>query len=108
MTSFVPMTIFIPTSRMGYHLVDQYSLLHFAVGIIAYFWSISLGMIVVLHIVFEYVENTPWGMNVINTYFKRWWPGGKTHADNLLNQTSDVLFAGLGWIISYYIDRLYS
>ena len=48
------------------------------------------------------------GMNVINTYFKKWWPGGKPHADNLLNQTSDVLFTGIGWALSYHLDYVSS
>ena len=46
-------------------------------------------------------------MEFINTYFKRWWPGGKTHADNIINRTSDVIFGAIGWITSYYLDQLY-
>lgn len=92
---------------MGYEIVDQYSLCHFATGIIAYFWSMPLIIWILLHILFEYVENTPTGMEIINTYFKRFWPGGKTHADNMINRTSDVLFGVIGWIIAYYIDKLY-
>lgn len=93
---------------MGLQLFDQYSLLHFAVGVIAYFWSISLLLLLLIHIVFEYVENTQWGMKIINTYFKNWWPGGKTHPDNLLNQSSDTLFSGFGWLVANYLDKVYS
>ena len=88
-------------------LFDQYSILHFAVGIIAYFWSVSFLTIMVLHILFEWIENTQMGMNLINTYFIRWWPGGKTHPDNLLNRTSDIIFTGVGWLVSYQLDKLY-
>jgi len=92
---------------MGLRLFDQYSILHFAVGIIAYFWSISLFMTIVLHILFEFIENTPIGMNLINTYFIGWWPGGKTYPDNLLNRVSDVVFTGLGWLLAQSINKYY-
>lgn len=93
---------------MGLRFFDQYSLLHFAVGIVAYFWSISLFIVIVLHILFEFIENTPIGMNLINTYFIGWWPGGKTHPDNLLNSTSDVLFTVIGWLLAYKLNIIYS
>jgi hypothetical protein len=92
---------------MGLRFFDQYSILHFATGIVAYFWSISLFITIVVHILFEFIENTPIGMNFINTYFIGWWPGGKTHADNLLNKTSDTIFTALGWIVSYKLDLMY-
>ena len=41
---------------MGYQLFDKYTYLHFAMGIVAYFWNI-------LHTIFEIVENTQMGMN---------------------------------------------
>jgi len=93
---------------MGLRILDQYSLLHLAVGIIAYFWSIPLFILIIIHILFEFIENTPIGMNFINSYLIRWWPGGKSHPDNLLNKSSDVIFSGIGWIISKYIDDYYS
>jgi hypothetical protein len=92
---------------MGLRAFDQYSLLHFAVGVVAYFWSISLFITIAVHILFEFIENTPVGMDLINTYFLQWWPGGKTHPDNLLNRTSDVAFTGLGWVLSYQLDKIY-
>ena len=92
---------------MGLTAFDQYSILHFAVGVISYFWSISLFILVLFHILFEFIENTQIGMNIINTYFLEWWPGGKTHPDNLLNRLSDTFFAGLGWIVSHKLDKIY-
>jgi hypothetical protein len=92
---------------MGLRAFDQYSILHFATGVLAYFWSISLFTTIMIHILFEFVENTSVGMNLINTYFTGWWPGGKTHPDNLLNRTSDTIFTGLGWIASYQLDKAY-
>lgn len=42
---------------MGLRIFDQYSILHFAVGVIAYFWSIPFITIIIIHILFEYVED---------------------------------------------------
>lgn len=92
---------------MGRRWFDQYSLLHLAVGIIAYFWSISLFMIIIIHILFEFIENTHFGMNLINTYFQHWWPGGKLYPDNLLNSITDTIFTGFGWLIAYNLDTIY-
>ena len=93
---------------MGVKLLDQYSLLHFSMGVVAYFWSISFFLLIVIHIIFEYIENTPWGMNIINTYFIRWWPGGKPYPDNLLNQTSDIVCSAIGWAVAYYVDTYHN
>ena len=93
--------------EMGTKVMDQYSLLHFSMGVVAYFWSMPLLILIVLHIVFEYVENTKWGMNIINTYFITWWPGGKPYPDNLINQTSDIVCSVIGWLVAYYLDDFY-
>ena len=92
---------------MGNTLFDQYSLLHFSVGVVAYFWSVSFSMIMIIHILFEVIENTSFGMNLINTYFKRWWPGGKPYPDSLVNSISDTIFTGFGWLVSYQLDKMY-
>ena len=92
---------------MGRTWFDQYSLLHLAVGIVAYFWSISLFMTIIIHILFEIIENTQFGMNLINTYFKYWWPGGKSYPDSLLNNTTDTIFTGIGWLLAYKLDMIY-
>jgi len=89
---------------MGKNIIDQYSLLHFASGIIAYFWGISLKWWTILHLSFEFLENTQIGMNFINIYFKDIWPGGKPYADNLMNSMSDNFFGIIGWLIAYYVD----
>ena len=53
---------------MGLNFADQYSLLHFAVGVVLYFWNIPLSLAIILHTIFEIVENTKMGMKFINTY----------------------------------------
>jgi len=91
---------------MGVKIFDQYSILHFAVGILAYFWSVSFFTLIIIHILFEIIENTQVGMYFINTYITIW-PGGKSHPDSLLNSISDTIFTGMGWMISYKLDRMY-
>lgn len=93
---------------MGKGWVDQFSLLHFSVGVIAYFWSMPLLTLLLLHIIFEYLENTKTGMNFINTYFVRWWPGGKEFPDSIINRISDTLFSVLGWYCSYMLNIYYT
>ena len=88
---------------MGLYAIDQFSLLHFAAGIIAYFWGISAVWTFVLHIVFEWAENTRVGMKFINEYFP-FWPGGKPYPDSFLNQFTDTLFTMIGWYVSQLAD----
>jgi membrane glycosyltransferase len=91
---------------MGYYWIDQYSLLHFAVGVLAYFWGVSFYITMMLHILFELFENTTDGMWFINNLIP-FWPGGKNHADSLVNNISDIIFTGIGWIISHRLDKYY-
>ena len=82
---------------MGLQLFDQYTYLHFAVGIIAYFWNISLVDWFVLHSIFEFVENTQMGINIINKYIV-FWPRGKPKPDSIMNRLGDTSGAILGWV----------
>jgi hypothetical protein len=91
---------------MGTYFFDQYSLLHLASGIVAYFWGITLVQWIFIHFLFEYVENTEWGINFINTHLKNVWPGGKDGQDSLLNSFGDNFFGILGWLIAYHIDNM--
>lgn len=90
---------------MGQNFVDRFSLLHFAAGVIAYFFGIPLGIWVLIHIIFEIVENTPFGIHFINTYLNSIWPGGKDAADSFLNSLGDVFFSTIGWISGYLVSH---
>jgi hypothetical protein len=85
---------------MGVYFTDQYSLLHAAVGMVSRYWNIPLFWLLVLHTVFEALENTAGGMWFINTYIP-WWPGGKPHPDSILNRVGDTVYALLGWIVAH-------
>jgi hypothetical protein len=90
---------------MGSQFFDQYTYLHFAVGIIVYFWNISLVYWIILHTIFEILENTQMGIHIINKYFV-FWPGGKPKPDSIMNMSGDTLGAIFGWVSAYYLDRL--
>ena len=84
--------------------MDQYSLLHFATGVLAYFWGMPLWTYALLHIVFELTENTTQGIHFINEYIPIW-PGGKPAPDSPLNQIGDIVFGVFGWASSILLDK---
>ena len=63
-----------------------------------------------IHIAFELIENTAWGVRAINRYIidPGWfmWPGGKYVPDTAMNQIGDNLgFAG-GWGLAWWLDSV--
>jgi len=90
---------------MGIRLFDQYTYLHFAVGIIVYFWNISLLNWFILHTIFEISENTQMGINLINNYIV-FWPGGKPKPDSIINIIGDTYGAIIGWLSAYCLDKI--
>ncbi len=87
---------------MGIKKADQFSLLHFATGVIAYNWGLSFTAWFVLHFLFELIENTHTGMNLINKVTM--WPGGKGSGDSMVNIVGDQVFASVGWMVAYMVD----
>ncbi len=85
---------------MGIYFTDRYSLLHFAIGIVAYYWNVSFALWFTIHFAFEYFENTLLGMQIIRKI--KLWPGGKERADNMLNRMGDQFYGAFGWIFAYY------
>lgn len=85
---------------MGKSILDKYSILHFSVGMIWRYIGFDLLSLVIIHTIFEIVENSKPGMNFINKYFKLW-PGGKPHADSKINSISDIIISLLGWMIAH-------
>jgi hypothetical protein len=95
---------------MGKQLLDQFSLLHAAVGILAYFWKVPLWLGFLVHATFEWAENTEWGVRFINRYIIEpgWvmWPGGKYAADAFVNQMGDNATFAAGWMAAWWLNRL--
>lgn len=95
---------------MGFRPLDQYSLLHWAVGIVAYFWNVGFWPAVLLHLAFELAENSGPGVRFLQYMtdkqraYRLPWPGGKNESDSLLNQAGDnLVFAG-GWLLAAWLD----
>lgn len=89
---------------MGMLFFDQYSLLHFSSGVVAYFWGIDFNTWMILHFLFEILENTKKGMKAIRKISI--WPGGKSFADSCINSFGDQIFAMMGWYVSYKLDKV--
>jgi hypothetical protein len=92
---------------MGSELIDYYSLLHVASGIIAFYFGIPLWLWALLHALFEIFENQPESIYFIDNYLI-FWPGGKKVPDHPINSLGDELFAILGWIIAYFTTKLFN
>lgn len=92
---------------MGRKKFDQYSLLHFSTGSIAYFFGIPIYWWIILHTLFEIIENSPRGVKFIDTKLK-FWPGGKKSSDNLINSVSDLVFTIIGYLVAKKLDLIYS
>jgi len=90
---------------MGNQFFDKFSYLHFAVGVVVYYFNISILQWYIIHTIFEFFENTRIGVNFINNYLS-FWPGGKPKSDQFINIFGDTVFAMLGWISAYYFTKL--
>lgn len=89
---------------MGVNFTDKFSLLHLGVGIVVYYWNMSFLTWFVLHALYEYLENTEYGMKLINRFV--FWPGGKDHADSYINRAGDHFYALVGWILAYIVCNM--
>jgi hypothetical protein len=87
---------------MGKYFTDNFSILHFATGIIFYYFGISFTNSFIIHLLFEAIENQNFAMEIISK--TGWWPGGKDEADTVLNSLGDQFYFSLGWIISSKLD----
>lgn len=87
---------------MGDKLLDKYSLLHFAVGVIFRFLNISLKTSFWIHVFFELIENSREGVKFIDEKLT-FWPGGKQKSDTHLNSFGDTIFFVLGWLVADYL-----
>jgi hypothetical protein len=89
---------------MGNKLFDKFTYLHFASGITTYYWNISFTWMLILHTIFEILENTSTGIHIIDNYIT-FWPGGKVRADSLINSIGDTIGVIIGWVSAYYISN---
>ena len=91
---------------MGLNFLDQYTYLHFASGIIAYFWGLRLKTLIILHVIFEIIENTQIAITLINKYIYIFSPMTKEYPDSYINRLGDTIGAIIGWLSAYYLDKI--
>lgn len=92
---------------MGVYFTDQFSLLHFSTGIIAFFWRLSFVNWFIIHLLYEAITNTQLGIYFINKY--TFWPGGKLDYDTPTNIMGDQVWGLTGWLFAYlYIMYFYA
>ena len=90
---------------MGKKLFDQYTYLHFAVGIVSFYWDVSLKNLIIIHTFFEILENTEIGMKIINQI--KYWPGGKQYSDSLINMVGDTIGVIIGWYTASLVNNYF-
>lgn len=86
---------------MGVLFTDKFSLLHFASGIIAYYWNLSFFHWFMLHLIYEMIQNSKYGILFINNVVTLW-PGGKLGYDSYTNMTGDQFYGMLGWTFTHF------
>lgn len=93
---------------MGFRYFDQYSLLHFSVAVVLYFWGFRFDVAFILHTLFEFFENTKIGVKLINKFsnssFILKYPGGKPEPDSIQNIIGDTISFVLGYFVIYNLD----
>jgi len=91
---------------MGTKFFDNYSLLHFAIGIIFNFFKIKFWNAFWIHAFFELFENTQKIMKWTNS--SGWWPGGKPSKDHFINCVGDQISFMLGWYVAKLVNEMKS
>ena len=91
---------------MGEYIFDQYTLIHFSVGIIMYFLGINLHTWIIIHILFEIFENSPYGLYFFNKYLNIKGSSNDMYKkDHIINSIGDIIGAKLGWLCASYIHK---
>lgn len=86
---------------------DQYSLMHFAAGIIFYYIGITLEQWFWISVIFEIIENSKLTIASLNKYLFSWSSHDfKENPDTFINSFGDILFAVIGWLVAYSADKL--
>lgn len=88
---------------MGTNIFDKYSIFHATVGMLMSLLGLEWYIVLILHTIFEIVENTHTAGKIIRKYLW-WWPGGKVKPDSVLNTIGDTISVMLGWLVGYLLS----
>ena len=92
---------------METRFIDQYAILHFSAGVIAYFLKIDISLWFILHAIFELIQGTRTPVPFINKNILSW-PSGVYTPETMINRLGDQLMATLGWLCAYWLDKKFS
>lgn len=86
-------------------LFDQYSILHFATGVTAYFWGLGPWGWFFTHLAWEGFENSAVGIQMVNKYW--FWPRRKCKfvQDSISNTVGDNISAHAGYWCAKWLDE---
>ena len=86
---------------------DQYSCLHLASGITAYFWDMTLTNWIAIHVLFSFLENSKVGLQFTKKYLSHFKPY-KMGPDSLKNLIGDTISAIIGWLLAYSLEKYHT
>ena len=84
-----------------YYLIDRYSYLNFAIGIICFFSGISLKTLFIIRVLYFLIKNNKARIKYLNKYIL--WPKQQNN-DHLAKQIVDILLSLFGWLSANYKD----
>ena len=87
-------------------IVDRYTYLHFAAGIIAYYWGFTLIEWISVHIILDIFQRTELGKKVTKFILRIWPESPDLSSESYLNILGDSTFTVLGWCSAYLLDKL--
>ena len=86
-------------------IIDRNTYLHFAAGIIAYYWGFTLIDWLILHILLDLFQRTKLGKKVTKIFARIWPEPSDLSSETYLNVLGDSAFAVLGWVSAYLLDK---
>ncbi len=82
--------------------LDQYSLIHMAVGILFYFWKISFILSSLTQATFMLLNNSEAGNRILGKYAPQY-PNARKQ-DSWLNMLGDNMSFNFGWLLASAVD----
>lgn len=83
--------------------LDQYSLIHMAVGILFYFWKISFFLSTLTQATFMLLNNSEEGSKLFSRYAPQYPYTAKKH-DSWINMVGDNMSFNFGWLLASAVD----
>jgi hypothetical protein len=85
---------------MDQYAFDEYSIVHFAIGVLTFQAGFSFVTLAILYAIFKIFSNMSLGMYVIDKYFTPF-IGYKLYPESFKNIGTDLALCFIGWIFGY-------